>query len=69
MKALTPEEVARLNQQRTTATTMEKCDLLYIDKVKSMSIIKAGTEDQSFLERLKFLQSIPLFQKINTTHL
>jgi CRP-like cAMP-binding protein len=34
-----------------------------------MSIIKAGTEDQSFLKRLEFLKKIPLFQKINTTHL
>jgi len=34
-----------------------------------MSVIKAGTEDQSFLKRLEFLKKIPLFQKINTTHL
>ena len=45
MQDLTPDEVNVLNQQRTTATTMEKCDLLYINKEDSMSIIKAGTED------------------------
>lgn len=48
---------------------MEWCDLLYIDKKQSMEIIKAGTHDENFKEREKFLRKIPLFQKINTTHL
>lgn len=48
---------------------MERCDLLYINKEDSMRIIKAGTEDQSFIDRLTFLLQIPLFQKINTNHL
>ena len=49
--------------------TMETCDLLYINKADSMRIVKAGTEDQSFIDRLNFLLQIPLFQKINTNHL
>jgi len=48
---------------------METCDLLVINKVKSMEIIKAGTEDKEFIKRLAFLRKIPLFQKINTNHL
>ena len=48
---------------------METCDLLYINKEDSMEIIKAGTEDSQFIDRLEFLRQIPLFQKINTNHL
>ena len=48
---------------------MEKCDLLYLNKKDSMRIIKAGTEDQQYMDRLDFLLTLPLFQKINTTHL
>ena len=42
---LTDEEVDNLNQQRTTATTMESCDFLYIDKLQSMFIIGKGMQD------------------------
>ena len=36
IKDLSAEEVDKLNQQRTTATTCESCDLLYINKLESM---------------------------------
>ena len=69
MKDLSQTEVDKLNQQRTTAVTMETCDLLFIDKEISMRIIKEGTEESHFIRRLEFLRTIPLFQKINTNHL
>lgn len=69
VKDLTNEEVDKLNQQRTSAQTMEWSDLLYINKVKSMKIIKAGTEDQQYVDRITFLLKLPLFQQINKNHL
>ena len=42
IKDLEEEEVKRLNQQRTSATTMEPCDLLYINKLHSMVTIGKG---------------------------
>ena len=52
---LTEEEVRRLNVQRTSATTMEPCDLLYINKLDSMLIICQGMQEKSFVDRLEFL--------------
>ena len=69
MKDLTQAEVDKLNQQRTTAVTMEPCDLLYLDKEESMRIIKAGTDEVHFKKRHDFLKTIPLFKNINTNHL
>ena len=48
---------------------METCDLLYINKEESMRIIKDGMEAEQFKERVEFLKTIKLFEKINTNHL
>jgi len=48
IKDLTPDEVEKLNEHRTTATTMEPCDLLYIDKLHSMVVIGKGMQDEAF---------------------
>ena len=69
MKDLTQKEVNKLNEQRTTATTMEPCDLLYIDKLQSMIIIGKGMQDEEFSERLHFLWKTDLFKGINRNHL
>ena len=69
LKDLTQEEVEMLNQQRTTATTCESCDLLYINKLQSMFIIGKGMQDDIFQERLKFLWTLDLFKGINRNHL
>lgn len=42
VKDLSPIELEKLNSQRTTATTMEPCDILYIDKLQSMIAIGNG---------------------------
>ena len=39
---LSEKEVNELNKHRTTATTMEPCDLLYIDKLQSMFVLGKG---------------------------
>ena len=69
LKDLSNEEVDKLNQQRTTATTCESCDLLFINKLQSMFIIGKGMQDDLFQERLKFLWTIDLFKSINRNHL
>lgn len=69
MKDLSAEEVNVLNQQRTTATTIETCDFLYIRKDVSMAIIKKGMEGLEFTERAEFLAGLKLFKRINRNHL
>lgn len=39
---LKEDEVNELNKHRTSATTMEACDLLYIDKLQSMFVVGKG---------------------------
>lgn len=69
LKDLSTEEVEKLNEQRTTATTMEPTDLLYIDKLQSMLIIGKGMQDEMFQERLHFLWKVDLFKGVNRNHL
>lgn len=69
IKDLSPVELAKLNAHRTTATSMEPCDLLYIDKLQSMLAIGTGMQDEAFQERLHFLWKIDLFKDINRNHL
>lgn len=66
---LTEEEVRKLNKQQTTATTMEACDLLYINRVESMKVLLGGMQDSVLVERLSFLNKIDLFKGINRNHL
>ena len=66
---LTEEEVLRLNKQQTTATTMERCDLLYINRIDSMKILIGGMQDNALVERLDFMNHIDLFKGINRNHL
>lgn len=48
---------------------MEVCDLLYIRKKASMKIMKSSRTDEKFIEKLEFLQSMPLFKMIEASHL
>ena len=68
-KDLSPIELAKLNAHRTSATSMEPCDLLYINKLQSMLAIGMGMQDEAFQERLHFLWKIDLFKDINRNHL
>ena len=54
---------------KVSAYTMEPCDLLYIDKKKSMEIIGEGLADEVFVGMLDFLWNIDLFSRIERTHL
>ena len=69
VKDLDQAEVDKLNAQRTTATTMEPCDLLYIDKLQSMLVVCQGMQDEKFLTRLRFFWNIDLFKGINRNHM
>lgn len=69
VKDLPQEEVDKLNAQRTTATTMEPCDLLFIDKLSSMLIIGEGMQDEKFVDRVNFMWNIDIFKGINRNHL
>jgi hypothetical protein len=69
LEDLTQEEVDRLNVQRTSATTMEPCDLLCINKVLSIAILSKNMQQESFMEKLNFLWKIDLFTGINKNHL
>ena len=66
---LTQEEVNKLNEHKTTATTMEPCVLLKINKIESMKILNDTLKSKKFLERVKFLWTIDLFKGINKNHL
>ena len=66
---LSDEEVSKLNKQQTTATTMEACDLLYINRVESMKVLLGGMQDSVLVERLSFLNKIDLFKGTNRNHL
>ena len=66
---LTLDERNDLNKERSSAFTMEPCDLLYIDKKQSMRIIGEGMADQGFIEMLEFVWKIDLFAGIDRTHL
>ena len=69
IKDLDDTEIRKLNAQRTSATTMEPCDLLYINKLHSMLTIGKGMQDESFKERLHFLWKVDLFKGVNRNHL
>ena len=66
---LTIDERNDLNKERSSAYTMEACDLLYIDKKESMKIIGEGMADEGFIEMLEFAWKIDLFAGIDRTHL
>ena len=48
---------------------MEACDLLYIEKTRSMKIINEGMASSGFVDKLDFLWKIDLFQGVDRTHL
>ena len=48
---------------------MEACDLLYIEKTRSMKIIGEGMAQSGFVDKLDFLWKVDLFQGIDRTHL
>ena len=58
-----------MNRERVSAYAMEACDLLYINKRKSMLIIGEGMTDSGFVDMLDFLWKIDLFEGIDRTHL
>lgn len=68
-KDLTEAQVNQLNAHQETATTMEPCILLKIDKLKSMRIISETLKSDYFLEKVRFLWKIDLFHGINKNHM
>ena len=66
---LSENETRKLNKQSTTATCMEDCDLLYINRVQSMKVLVGGTNNTALVERLDFISKVDLFKDINCNHL
>ena len=69
---MTSKERRNLNKERATATTMENCDLLFLDKDKSKDIIGLGMNDKDFVNKLNFLWHIDegrLFENVDRQHL
>ena len=65
---MTQHQRFEFNKEHATATTMEYCDLLFLDKDKSKDIIGFGMNDQRFVEMLNFLWHIDegqLFENVD----
>ena len=62
---LSIEEVNDLNRQRYTATTIEACYVLEIDKLQGMLEICTGMEEQKVHQAYAFLRSVSPFRDID----
>ena len=65
---MTQKQLETFNKERATATTLEYCDLLFINKEKSKNIVGSGMSDEQFVDMLNFLWHIDegsLFENID----
>eukprot|EP00350_Pseudokeronopsis_sp_OXSARD2_P012747 CAMPEP_0170554328 /NCGR_PEP_ID=MMETSP0211-20121228/12170_1 /TAXON_ID=311385 /ORGANISM="Pseudokeronopsis sp., Strain OXSARD2" /LENGTH=122 /DNA_ID=CAMNT_0010863283 /DNA_START=1427 /DNA_END=1795 /DNA_ORIENTATION=+ len=61
---LTEEMVSELNKQKYTCQAVEKSQILILNKKKTNEILNEGLQSE-FEKRIKFLQTVEIFQNLD----